>query len=220
MGIDISELPERMRRQAEKKLSEQKKEMTLKCKSDFLILGKEDVRCDDEGAEQEAFFSWVRLHEGMYPCLRLMHHIPNGGMRNEHEAAKLKRQGVKKGVPDIFLPYASGGYHGLYIELKAKGGALSREQKEFLQGALRVGYFAVACFGADSAIRVAEEYIKGTADRISRGEPKRGRWIICSDGYYPYCSLCLREPEDGKRGAVCPSCGAVMEREAANWKLG
>ena len=47
-----------------------------------------------------------------------VYHIPNGGTRNKIEAANLKRQGVKSGVPDLCFPLARGKYHGLYIEMK------------------------------------------------------------------------------------------------------
>lgn len=37
-----------------------------------------------------------------------------------------------------------------------------------------------------------------------------GHWIINSDGYYPQCSNCMREPESGKMTEFCPHCGAEM----------
>lgn len=37
------------------------------------------------------------------------------------------------------------------------------------------------------------------------------QWLISSDGYYPYCSVCMAEPEDGKMTDFCPSCGAKMK---------
>lgn len=37
-----------------------------------------------------------------------------------------------------------------------------------------------------------------------------GKWIISSDGYYPYCSLCYNEPESGELELICPHCGADM----------
>ena len=49
-----------------------------------------------------------------WPELALLHHIPNGGTRDAVEAKHLKQQGVKSGVPDICLPVARGGYHGLF----------------------------------------------------------------------------------------------------------
>lgn len=41
--------------------------------------------------------------------------------------------------------------------------------------------------------------------------PAHGHWIICSDGYYPYCSECNKEPRDGERTKQCPNCGAIMD---------
>lgn len=37
------------------------------------------------------------------------------------------------------------------------------------------------------------------------------KWEICSDGYYPYCSHCKSEPENGVRSKYCPECGARMD---------
>ena len=39
---------------------------------------------------------------------------------------------------------------------------------------------------------------------------KHGKWIISSDGYYPYCSECNFRPE-GKMTNYCPNCGARMD---------
>ena len=38
---------------------------------------------------------------------------------------------------------------------------------------------------------------------------RHGRWIVSSDGYYPYCSECKERPE-GKTTKYCPNCGAMM----------
>ena len=43
-------------------------------------------------------------------------------------------------------------------------------------------------------------------------EPVRhGRWIISSDGYYPYCSECKERPKSGDMTKHCPNCGAKMD---------
>jgi|GEM_PF-5137145 len=56
---------------------------------------------------------------------------PNGGRRNKAEAAKLKAMGVRKGIPDLFLPIPRQGYHGLYIETKKiKNGKVSPDQQK------------------------------------------------------------------------------------------
>ena len=43
----------------------------------------------------------------------------------------MKRQGVKAGVPDICLPVARNGYHGLYIELKAGKNKATKNQEKW-----------------------------------------------------------------------------------------
>lgn len=37
------------------------------------------------------------------------------------------------------------------------------------------------------------------------------KWEISSDGYYPYCSHCKTEPENGVMSKYCPECGATMD---------
>lgn len=57
----------------------------------------------------------------------------NGGSRNLIEGAKLKRLGVKTGVPYVIPPIAKQSSHGLVIELKRIDGKitdLSSEQME------------------------------------------------------------------------------------------
>ena len=41
-------------------------------------------------------------------------------------------------------------------------------------------------------------------------ERKTGKWLINSDGYYPYCSECRKEPKSGDMTDFCPNCGADM----------
>ena len=115
-----------------------------------------------EDAEQAALFEWAAYK----PTLRWLHAIPNGGNREPREALRLKRQGVKPGVSDIFLPVPSNGYHGLYIELKRRKlhgrASVTRQQSEFLTFANSNGYRAVICYGANEAIEEIERYLDST----------------------------------------------------------
>ena len=113
-----------------------------------------------EADEQRAVFEWAEYAKGKHPCLKWMHHIPNGGSRNKIEAARLKAQGVKRGVPDIFLPYPSGKYHGLYIEMKYGKGKVSPEQQEFLEYASGVGYKTAVCYNMLQAVKVILAYLE------------------------------------------------------------
>ena len=38
-----------------------------------------------------------------------------------------------------------------------------------------------------------------------------GEWLICADGYYPYCSRCGKEPKNGELTNYYPDCGARMD---------
>lgn len=42
---------------------------------------------------------------------------------------------------------------------------------------------------------------------------RHGHWVICSDGYYPYCSECTKEPQGGVMTDWCPNCGCRMDEE-------
>jgi hypothetical protein len=42
----------------------------------------------------------------------------------------------------------------------------------------------------------------------------QGQWLINSDGYYPYCSICKNEPQNRVMTKYCPNCGAYMKAEA------
>ena len=113
-----------------------------------------------EAEEQKALFEWAGYMGGRHPELKFMYHVPNGGRRNAREAAMLKAEGVKAGVPDIVLPAARGGYHGLYIELKRqKSGSLSKEQRAYLEYLKEQGYRAVMCRGWRQAADVIQAYL-------------------------------------------------------------
>lgn len=96
-----------------------------------------------ESTEQRALFEWAGWSQAKYPDLALMYHVPNGGKRDVRTAVNLKREGVKAGVPDICLPVARGGHHGLYIELKAGKGEATVKQLEWLDGLREQGYIMV-----------------------------------------------------------------------------
>ena len=67
-----------------------------------------------EHDEQVALFQWAGYQLGACPELALMFAIPNGGDRHPAVAGKLRDEGVKAGVPDIFLPVPRGKYHGMF----------------------------------------------------------------------------------------------------------
>lgn len=114
-----------------------------------------------ESEEQSALFEWANIMEKRMPELRLLYHIPNGGLRNKAVAVRLTAEGVRRGVPDMCLPVARRGFHGLYIELKRKKkGKTSTEQDEWIELLTKQGYKAVVCHGFEEARTVIEQYLK------------------------------------------------------------
>lgn len=114
-----------------------------------------------ESEEQQTLFSWVEVQKGRYPELGLLYHAPNGGRRSKAEAGRFKAEGVKSGVPDLCLPVARGGFHGLYIELKRlKGGTVSSSQKAWIAALVEQGYHATVCRGWAEASEVLLWYLR------------------------------------------------------------
>lgn len=112
-----------------------------------------------EAKEQEALFCWAAWAVGQYPELKLLHHIPNGGSRNKIEAANLKRQGVKAGVPDVHLPVARGGFHGLYIEMKYGDNKPTDKQNQWLFDLSEQRYCTAVCYSWVEAKEKIEWYL-------------------------------------------------------------
>ena len=114
-----------------------------------------------ESDHQIALFQWAKLMQSQYPELSLLHAIGNGNARtNAIQGARMKREGVLAGVSDIFLPVSRGGYHGLYIELKIKGGRASPSQKWWIEEVTEQGYLAKVAFGWIEAKGVIERYLE------------------------------------------------------------
>lgn len=104
---------------------------------------------------------WADLAAAKHPPLRLLFAIPNGGRRDPVTGARLKAEGVRAGIPDLFLPWPAGGMHGLFIELKASGGSPSPEQRRWIERLRAAGYRAEVCVGWEAAAEVLLGYLKG-----------------------------------------------------------
>jgi len=114
----------------------------------------------EEHNEQVRLFAWAGREAEERPELGLLFAVPNGGRRDKVTGARLKAEGVKAGVPDVWLPVARQGYHGLVIELKADATKrASREQERWLADLMEQGYLAVVCHGCEEAKGVIRAYL-------------------------------------------------------------
>lgn len=116
-------------------------------------------RGHQEDDEAMALMRWIGYNMTKYPMLKAFYHVPNGGRMNVLTGVRMKRKGVKPGVPDYNLDYACGGYHGLRIELKAPKGTVSAEQKEWIALLRENGFAAEVCRGWVRAVATIENYI-------------------------------------------------------------
>lgn len=102
----------------------------------------------------------IKVNNYCYRHGILMFAIPNGGYKTKDVARGQKFQGVKKGVPDMFIPIPRGKFHGLFIELKRlKKYVISEEQEWWIEKLNKQGYLAKFCFGSQDAIRTIENYL-------------------------------------------------------------
>lgn len=115
------------------------------------------MRKISEALHQEALMEWASLDNRIGPYL---FHIPNGALRRKMDGARLRRQGVKSGVPDLFFALPCGKFHGLFIELKKdKRSTISIFQKEWISKLNANGYAAIVAYGWEEAREILINYI-------------------------------------------------------------
>jgi len=105
--------------------------------------------------------------------------IPNGGKRSITEAVRLKMEGVKAGVSDLFLAWVvkdkdydlktvDGYVHiinksfrcGIFIEVKKLGGKISESQKKWISLTKFVGHYdVVVVYSVDQGIQAIKDYL-------------------------------------------------------------
>lgn len=73
---------------------------------------------------------------------------------------RLKNLGLKKGMPDLCIPYAAGKYHGMYIEMKIPGEDARPEQIDIHDELKRNGYMVEICQTFDEFAESVNEYFR------------------------------------------------------------
>ncbi len=115
---------------------------------------------DLEHKEQVAVIQWWANVHRMYALPEFaLFAIPNGGSRHMLTAVRLKKEGVRAGVSDLFLAQPIQGFHGAFIEMKSREGTMQPAQREFHAAMERAGYRVKTCYGADDAIAFIQGYL-------------------------------------------------------------
>jgi hypothetical protein len=124
------------------------------------------VRQQREHAEQATVVLWAKLHENKYPALRRLYANANQGSGSVVRGRRMKEEGVRPGVSDLFLAYPMNGKHGLYLEIKAETGRLSPDQNRWIDESRTLGYEAFTAWGYKEAIGIICDYLD------IKGEPR------------------------------------------------
>ena len=118
----------------------------------------------EEHQEQVALMRWWSLaHSRYHVPEKLLFAVPNGGRRDAVTGARLKAEGVRAGVPDLFLAVPVGPYGGLWLELKAAKGRPSEAQKVMMHLLEASGYAVCVAQGWDAASVAIEKYLGSCA---------------------------------------------------------
>lgn len=158
------------------------------------------AKSNSEHAHQRALFAWANMaanygfaaawddrsytvqghalaiRNAPVEALAHLYAIPNGGFRDKVTAGKLKAEGVKRGVPDIFLPALRGTWAGMYVELKRPqtlkagvrkkaivdqaAGQTSNEQDIWIAYLRRTGYAVAVAFEWREAAKQLHSYLE------------------------------------------------------------
>lgn len=118
---------------------------------------------DQEHRDQVALFTWAAEHESVYPELRWLFAVPNFAGRLGRFTAKhggrLKAEGRKKGVLDVWFPVRRGAFVGLVLEMKAGRNTTTIEQREWLAHLQAEGWSAHVMYGNAAAQEAIVTYL-------------------------------------------------------------
>lgn len=122
------------------------------------------LRRHEESDIQQSIIQYAQIFRFMWDgqIIRLSDYLisnPNGGKRNIIEATRLKREGTKAGVSDLFLTIPSKSYHGMWIEVKTAKGKMSDKQLDWFEKQAYMGYKCEIVRSIDDFIKIINDYL-------------------------------------------------------------
>ena len=117
-----------------------------------------------EHEAQAAVIRWADSMRMVEPDLQLLFAIPNAAKRSIGLAARMKSEGLRAGVPDLFLPVptaddAGNWQHGLFIEMKIRPNRVTETQKTWHTNLKVLGYRVEVCWSEFEAIQCIKGYL-------------------------------------------------------------
>jgi len=117
-----------------------------------------------ESAIQQAIVEWARKIN-FFKNLKIgsfLIKIANEGKRSWETGKKIKKEGLTRGVSDLFLAIPKVFPHvknGLWIEVKSKNGKLSKSQNDWQILVMGIGYHACVVRSVDEGIQAIKDYL-------------------------------------------------------------
>ena len=108
---------------------------------------------------QSSFFKWVRMRGLFDKRYFNVFAIPNARQGSFGAREYYKREGLERGVPDVFVAAASPPFHGMFIEFKRPGGKPKPEQQNWLDRLTLAGYYCIVCHDWEVAVRELQRYL-------------------------------------------------------------
>ena len=124
-------------------------------------------RTPTEAEDQQAVVDWCEANG----------YLVYANVNGQYRAGERPEPGLKRGIPDLFVPvpHLNGvsqrgehWYHGLYLELKRDGrqnekpsGGLSPDQVRWIEILRSQGYYVAVTYGRNEALGVIERYMNG-----------------------------------------------------------
>ena len=126
----------------------------------FDILGAGGMKALTESQIQQQFVSWLEHKSLTDSRYANFFKVPNETRGNFAWLTKMKREGLKKGVPDMLCIEPRPPFRGLALEFKCKGGKISKEQQVWLNRFRAAKWLAKVVYTVEQAIAVAEQYME------------------------------------------------------------
>lgn len=166
-----------------------------------------------EHSMQAAVIDWALLQAPSLPALAAMFAVPNGARVVPSVAARLKREGMRAGVPDLIVPVPAGEFIGLTIEMKTADGWVGHDQKAWHSMLRAVGHRVEVCRSIESACAVLREYALEWEKRANGAERAAllSLWMQYRESQKKAAIAKLKERRPVAAGRQVPLAGRVKK---------
>jgi hypothetical protein len=107
---------------------------------------------------QATVIQWAWLQAPSLIAIAALFAVPNGARTSESVAVRLKKEGMRAGLPDLALPVPAAGFAGLWVEMKTTDGSVSKDQRVWHATLRALGHRVEVCRSIDAACAVLREY--------------------------------------------------------------